>query len=88
MVTIYICFILDQFFLCNLVVLESICCCTRAKRLVNDSKTTGGLRKIWTGLRKQVQLLNNGSISVAVVQRFGTHIRIYPSRFFSAIQSW
>ena len=41
--------ILDQIFLCDPVVLESICYRTRAKRLINDSKTTGGLRKIWTG---------------------------------------
>ena len=40
---------LDQIFLCDPVVLESICFRTRAKRLRNESKTTGGLRKIWTG---------------------------------------
>ena len=31
------------------VVLELICYCTREKRLINESSTTGGLRKIWTG---------------------------------------
>ena len=36
-------------FLCDPVVLESICYRTRAKRLINDSKTTGELGKIWTG---------------------------------------
>ena len=41
--------LLDQILLCDLVVLESICNRTRTKRLINDSKTTGGLRKIWTG---------------------------------------
>ena len=41
--------ILDQIFLCDPVVLESICYRTRAKRLINDSKTTRELRKIWTG---------------------------------------
>ena len=40
---------LDQIFLCDLVVLESICYRTRAKQQINNSKTTGGLRKIWTG---------------------------------------
>ena len=42
--------ILDQIFWCDPVVLESICYCTRAKRLINDSKTTGELRKNWTGI--------------------------------------
>ena len=41
---------LDQFFFCNPVILESICYRTRAKRLINDSKMTGELRKIWTGI--------------------------------------
>ena len=41
--------ILDQIFSCDPTVLESICYRARAKRLINDSKTTGGLRKIWTG---------------------------------------
>ena len=36
-------------FLCDPVVLESIFYRTRLKRLINDSKTTGGLRKILTG---------------------------------------
>ena len=31
------------------VVLESICYRLRAKRLINEGNTTGGLRKIWTG---------------------------------------
>ena len=43
---------LDQFFVCDLVVLESISYRTRAKRLINDSKTTGGLRKILTGFKR------------------------------------
>ena len=42
-------YLLDQIFFSNPVVLESICYRTRAKRLINDSKTTGELRKIWTG---------------------------------------
>ena len=41
--------LLDQFFFCDPVVLESICHSTRAKRLINEGNTTGGLRKIWTG---------------------------------------
>ena len=36
-------------FFCDPVVLESICYCKRAKRLINKDNTTGGLRKIWTG---------------------------------------
>ena len=36
-------------FLCDPVVLESICYRTRAKRLINESNTTGELRKVWTG---------------------------------------
>ena len=43
-------FVLDQIFFRDPIVLESICYRTRAKRLINDSKTTVGLRKIWTGL--------------------------------------
>ena len=42
---------LDQIFFCDPVVLESICYHTRAKRLINESNTTEGLRKIWTGSR-------------------------------------
>ena len=42
--------ILDQIFLWNPVVLESICYRTRAKQLINESNTTGGLIKIWTGI--------------------------------------
>ena len=41
--------LLDQFFFCDPVVLESICYRTRANRLKNEGNTTGGLRKIWTG---------------------------------------
>ena len=44
--------ILDQIFLCDPVVLEWICYCTRAKRLINNSKMTGKLRKIWTVLTR------------------------------------
>ena len=40
---------LDQSFFCDPVVLESICYCTRAYRLINESNTTLGLRKICTG---------------------------------------
>ena len=39
---------LDQFFFCDPVVLELICYCTRAKGLINEGNTTGGVRKIWT----------------------------------------
>ena len=39
-------------FLCDLVVLKSICYLTRAKRLINDNKTIGELRQIWTGIEK------------------------------------
>ena len=42
--------ILDQKILCDPVVLESISYRTRAKRLINNCKTTQGLRKIWTGI--------------------------------------
>ena len=38
-----------NFFFCDPVVLELICYRTRAKRLINEGNTTGGLRKIWTG---------------------------------------
>ena len=41
--------LLDQIFSSDAVVLESICYHMRANRLINDSKTTRGLRKIWTG---------------------------------------
>ena len=44
-VTHYYLVFLDQFFFWDPVVLESICYRTRAKRLINDSKTTGELRK-------------------------------------------
>ena len=37
-----------QIFFCDPVVLKSICCRTRAKRLINEGNTTGGRRKIWT----------------------------------------
>ena len=40
---------LDQIFFCDPVALESICYRTRAKRLINESNTTGGRKKIWTG---------------------------------------
>ena len=43
--------ILDQIFFCDPVVLELICYRTRGKRLTNESNTTGGLRKIWTGIQ-------------------------------------
>ena len=36
-------------FLCNPVVIESICYCTRANQLKNESNTTGGLIKIRNG---------------------------------------
>ena len=36
-------------FFCNPVVLESFCYRTREKQLINESNTTGGLKKIWTG---------------------------------------
>ena len=49
----------SRFFFCDPVVLESICYRTRANRLINESKTTGGLRKIWTGrLHKSGCLIN------------------------------
>ena len=35
-----------QFFFSDSVVLESNCYCTTVKRLINESNTTGGLRKI------------------------------------------
>ena len=41
--------VLDQIFLSHPVVLELNCYRTRAKRLINESNTTGELRKIWTG---------------------------------------
>ena len=48
--------VLDQKKSCDPVVLESIGNRrTRAKRLINDSKTTGGLRKIWTGSRDNIR---------------------------------
>ena len=34
-------------------ILESICYRTREKRLINESNTTGGRRKIWTGIAIQ-----------------------------------
>ena len=36
-------------FFCDPVVLESICDHTREERLINESNTTGRLKKIWTG---------------------------------------
>ena len=50
---------LDQIFFCDPVVLESICYRTRAKRLINDRKTTGGLRKIWTGTNRLQKKIGN-----------------------------
>ena len=44
--------ILDQISICDPVVLDSICYRTRAKQPINNSKTTVGLRKIWTGSSK------------------------------------
>ena len=44
------------------VVLELICCRTRAKRLISDSKTTVGLRKIWTSGTKQFQKRSSPTI--------------------------
>ena len=41
--------VLDQIFFCDPVILESNCYCTRAYWLINESNTTGGLRKNWTG---------------------------------------
>ena len=41
---------LNQIVFCDSVVFESICFRTRAKRLRNNGNTTGGLRKIWTGV--------------------------------------
>ena len=41
--------ILDLLFFCDLVVLESIYYRTRAKQLINEGNTTGGLRKKWIG---------------------------------------
>ena len=35
--------ILDQIFFCDPVVIELICYCKRAKRLINEGYTTGGL---------------------------------------------
>ena len=40
-------------FFCYPVVLESICYRTRAKRLINISNTTRGLRIIWTGRERE-----------------------------------
>ena len=37
-------------FLYDLVVLEPICCRTRANQLINVSNTTGWLEKFWTGI--------------------------------------
>ena len=42
-----------QIFSCGPVVLESICYHTTAKRLIKESNTTGGLRKIWMGRRRR-----------------------------------
>ena len=42
--------LLDQIFFSDPVIFESICYRTRAKQLINESKTTGGLRKIGTGI--------------------------------------
>ena len=39
------------FFSCDAVGIESIWYRTRANRPINESNTTGGLRKIWTGTR-------------------------------------
>ena len=49
----------------NPVVLDSICYRTRAKRLINDSKTTGELRKNWTGCARQ-----GHDILICLVSRF------------------
>ena len=37
---------LDQIFFCDPVVIELICYRTRAKQLINEGNTTGGLKKI------------------------------------------
>ena len=42
---------------CNPVVLESICYRTRAYRLINESNTTIGLRKIWMGMPRPSEIV-------------------------------
>ena len=46
-----------QILLRHPVVFESICYCTRANRLRNESNTTAALRKIWTGRRAKFYTL-------------------------------
>ena len=41
--------LLDQFFFCDPVVLESICYRTRVYRFINESNKTAWVRKFWTG---------------------------------------
>ena len=47
---------LDQIIVCDPIVLKSICYRTKAYQLINESNTTGGLIKIWTG-SKQIENL-------------------------------
>ena len=48
---------LDQIFFCAPIVLESFCCRTRAKLLINDSKTTGWVEKFWTGSKASLAIV-------------------------------
>ena len=43
--------LLDQFFFCDPVVIKTICCRSRAKRMINESNMTGWVEKIWTGIK-------------------------------------
>ena len=49
-------------FLCDPVVLESICYGTRAKRLINESNTTGGQIKNLDGCRALASVCSTGII--------------------------
>ena len=58
--------VLDQFFFCDPVVLESICYCTRAKQLINESNTTRWLeKKFGQDILFEVKKASVGDISCA-----------------------
>ena len=78
---------------CDPVVLESICYRTRTYRLINESITTLGLRKIWTGWPKNHALV--WKMPCRLLQyRWASHSlerghnrEKHMSKFISAIQS-
>ena len=77
-------------FVCNPVVLEPICYCMRADRLINERNMTGWLKKFERVLLVEAGLPDFFSGWCSKVVRYGNYrIRyMYPSKFFSGFQSF